>query len=228
MSRADEEHNAHRCPRCTLPTRWCICEAQQPLTSELAIDVLIHEREMERPTSTGHLIQRVFPATRHFVWKGRQPVDPAQVRLPGRELWILHPNGEEMPEPPPPSQVQVLLVDGSWKQSTAMMKTLHKLEGRRVRLPVAQLGGGTRFWLRNQQAEGYFSTAEALLHLMQLLGMHDTQAAFRLQFELHVYAVLCARGAKLGAAEYLSESPIAAAFPELVARLNHCRKDYYY
>ncbi len=225
MTRDDPLHNAHRCPRCSLPPRWCICEEQRPLSCALKVDVLMHDREAERPTSTGHLIQKVITDSQVHVWKAGHALDPGSLRRPERELWILHPNGEDLPSMlPPPHQVQVLLIDGSWKQATAMMKTVFGW-GRRVRLPV---NSASRYWLRNQPASGCLSTAEALLLLMKQFGLEENYAQFRLQFELHVYAVLCARGEKTEAAEYLRDSPIATAMPALVAKLNHCRKDYFH
>lgn len=227
MSRKDIYHNANRCTRCSLPPRWCICEQQKQVPCALKVDVLMHEREAERPTSTGHLIQKVITGANLHVWRPGHPTDYSTIRRPERELWILHPNGEEMPAVSDVNAMQILLIDGSWKQATAMMKTLPGL-GRRVRLPLLGLAGKSRFWLRNQLCEGQFSTAEALLYFMRAQGMQAEYEQFRLQFELHVYAMLCARGEKTEAAEYLLESPIATAMPELVAKLNHCRKDYFY
>jgi hypothetical protein len=42
----------------------------------------------------------------------------------------------------------------------------------------------------------------------------------RLQFELHVYANLRARGRKEAAAKFLAGSPVAAALPDLIEQLN--------
>jgi len=190
----------------------------------LKVDVLMHEREAFRPTSTGHLIRRVIEGAQTHVWEAGKPFAAGGLRAPEHELWILHPNGEELPAGPAPESLQVVLVDGSWKQATAMMKTLSGW-GRRVRLPIT---GQSRYWLRNQLGPEQFSTAEALLFLLKALGREEAHERFRLQFELHVYAMLCARGEKTEAAEYLQQSPVAAAMPALVAKLNHCRKDHYY
>jgi hypothetical protein len=91
--------------------------------------------------------------------------------------------------------------------------------GRRVRLPMA---GTSRYQLRAQNGEGRFSTFEAMLFLLEALGHSEPAARLRLQFELHVYAGLCARGRKAEAAAYLAASPVAAAFPELLAE--HARR----
>ena len=88
--------------------------------------------------------------------------------------------------------------------------------GRRVRLPMT---GESRYWLRTQAGAGKFSTAEALLFLLATLGLTAEHAALRAQFELHVWASLRSRGSKERAADYLRESPVPAAFPELLAYL---------
>ena len=46
------------------------------------------------------------------------------------------------------------------------------------------------------------------------------QEQLRLQFELHVYAGLRARGEKAAAERFLADSPVRAAFPKLLAKLN--------
>ena len=88
--------------------------------------------------------------------------------------------------------------------------------GRRVALPMT---GESRYWLRSQAGEGKFCTVEALMFLLAALGVEKAHAQLRLQFELHVYAGLCARGAKARAAEYLAGSPVRTSLPGLVEEL---------
>jgi DTW domain-containing protein YfiP len=107
------------------------------------------------------------------------------------------------------------LLDGTWRQAGDMSRAIESW-GRRVSLPMT---GESRYWLRTQAGEGKFCTAEALIFLLRELGHGVAHDQLRLQFELHVYAGLCARGAKAKAAEYLADSPVRAAFPELLERL---------
>jgi DTW domain-containing protein YfiP len=134
---------------------------------------------------------------------------------PGRALWILHPTGEPLPVSEPPAGLQVLLLDGTWIQSTGMLRGVESW-GRRVSLPMA---GESRYWLRSQAADDRFSTIEALMFLMAALGLAEQRAALQLQFELHVYAGLCARGKKVEAANYLFSSPVSGALKELLPTL---------
>lgn len=187
----------------------------------MRVDVLMHVMESYRPSSTGHLIKRVMPASgRHLIGRETTPTRE-QVVQPGRELWVLHPQGEALPTGPAPraETLQVLLLDGTWVQSTEMARHVGTW-GRRVRLPME---GESRYWLRTQAGAGRFSTIEALLFLMEALGLTEAHAVLRAQFELHVYATLRARGFKEKAAAYLATSPIGEAFPELLARLDERR-----
>ncbi len=199
-----------------MPLRWCICEAYQPVSSPLAIDVLMHYCEVHRPSSTGHLINHLLPASGHFIAGGGRPLDRAAIHRPDRDLWILHPKGELPPPDAAPACTQILLIDGSWKQASDLLRPL-KGWGRTVRLPMS---GSSRFWLRTQQSDGQFSTIEALLFLLASFGLAEAHAQLNLQFELHVYAGLLARGKQAEARRYLAGSPVREAFPALVAKLD--------
>jgi DTW domain-containing protein YfiP len=179
----------------------------------------MHHREQFRPTSTGNLIQRILPESRQHLWRRERRLSAAEVQVPGRELWILHPQGHPAPAGARPEEVQVVLLDGVWSETSAMAQEVVGW-GRAVSLPMT---GESRYWLRTQQDQGRFSTVEALLFLLRMFGLEDAHATLRLQFELHVYASLRVRGHKERAAEFLRDSPAAAAFPELLAQL-HVRR----
>ncbi len=185
-----------------------------PLPFEL--DVLMHHREQYRWSNTGHLLERVARPCRRHLWRRERRLTAADVRVGERELWILHPSGEAVPADVPLRQVQLVLLDGSWRESSAMAQEVRGW-GRLASLPMA---GESRFWLRAQADAGRFSTAEALLFFLRHLGLAQEHAALQLQFELHVYAHLRARGHKERALEFLSASPIATPFAELIAQLD--------
>jgi DTW domain-containing protein YfiP len=185
------------------------------IASALKVDVLMHHMEAWRPSSTGHLINRVVVDAGLHVYRKERGVVREEIVRPGRELWILHPTGEALPASAPPAGLQVLLLDGSWIQSTGMMRDVESW-GRRVSLPMA---GESRYWLRAQAADDRFSTIEALLFLMKALGMTAEYAQLQVQFELHVYAGLCARGKKAEAANYLFSSPVGETLKGLIPTL---------
>lgn len=220
MARSVVLASTPRCDRCRLAPRWCICDAFQAIECPLRIDVLIHHREFWRPTSTGRLINRVIPASRHHLFRREAPPTRAAVALPDRALWILHPRGEPLPSGASPADVQVLLLDGSWREA-ARMSLVTAPWGRLVRLPMS---GPSRYGLREQPHEGKYSTIESLLFLLAAFGLSEAEAQLRLQFELHVYAGLRARGAKAAADKFLAASPVRAAFPALLRKLDDRRR----
>lgn len=146
-------------------------------------------------------------------------MQPDELRRAGRELWILDAAGDPMPEGTAPESVQVVLLDGSWREASTMSRYVGSW-GHRVRLPMA---GESRYWLRDQQDNGRFSTAEALGFLFNAIGLTAQAEALRLQLELHVYAGLRARGSKETAFAFLQTSPLRDALPDLLAQL-HVRR----
>lgn len=204
-----------RCPRCQLPPRWCLCAAEEQAQCPLQIDLLLHQRELGRPTSTGRLIKRILPGARQHVWRPDAPLQETSIQSAGRELWILHPSGEPLPQAADPSSLQVLLLDGLWNETATMARATASW-GRLVQLPMQ---GASRYWLRAQQEGGRFSTAEALLFLLEALDLREAHAVLQRQFELHVYAGLRARGRTDLAAAFLEGSILQQALPEAIAAL---------
>ena len=219
MSRSVVLEGVPRCDQCSFPHRWCICGGFQPVEIPLQIDVLIHSHEFWRPTSTGRLINRVIPSSRGHKFHRETPPKRESIAQPGRPLWILHPRGDPLPTGAPPPDVQVLLLDGSWKEASRMLQAVEGW-GQRISLSMT---GPSRYRLRGQQGEGMYSTIEALLFLLATLSLTEAEAKLRLQFELHVYAGLRARGAKVAALEFLASSPVKDAFPELIKQLDERR-----
>lgn len=176
----------------------------------------MHHREMHRPSSTGHLIHRAVAGSRFHLWRRERWSSADEIRIPNKELWILHPSGRPMPLDARPERIHLLLLDGSWPESTDMARSVTSW-GKLVNLPMT---GESRFWLRAQQEGDRFSTMEALLFVLGALGLESIRQPLFAQFELLVYASLRSRGRKLKALEFLAGSCLPHAMPEMVSMLH--------
>jgi DTW domain-containing protein YfiP len=204
-----------------------------PVETRLMVQVLIHRLEQCRPSSTGNLVGRAVAGTVcHVFQRGNRYFPetgyPADTLVAGRELWVLHPSGDPLPEPaatdnsasqPPPT---VLLLDGSWRQAGEMLASMHG-RGRCVRLPDAATSEPSRYWLRNQARPDQLCTAEALMGVLTAVGEPEAARRLRLHFELHVYATLRVRGHRELAERYLGYSPLLTEAPDALDRL-HTRR----
>ena len=229
MGRSVVLAGAARCSGCSLPPRWCLCDALPPVATPLAVHVLIHRHELGKPSSTGRVVSRAVRGavchtyqrvSRHFPPAGF----PADACEPDRELWILHPTGEPLPAAPTATAaprgagIHILLLDGTWRQAGDMLRSVEG-RGRCVRLPDAA-AEPSRFWLRDQPAPRHVSTAESLVHVLQAIGESDAARQLRLHFELHVYATLLARGKREMAERYLGHSPLLTEARDVLDRLH--------
>jgi len=208
-----------RCPACLLPPRYCICGLLEPVETPVAIRVLIHAQERHKPSSSGALVGRAVPAAvlhtfsrvaRHLPPLG---LPPGSIP-PDRELLVLHPGGEPLAPRDLAVPSCLLLLDGTWRQAGEMLRGVEAL-GRRVRLPDAA-PRTSRFWLRRQHAPGFLSTAETLAVALDLVGDPTAARRLELHFELHVLAMLLARGRRESAERYLGESPLRESLPGLL------------
>lgn len=232
MGRSVVLAGAARCPRCSLPPRWCTCDLLPPVETRLSVHVLIHRHESRKPSSTGTLVARAVAGAVSHVYQRETKFFPAatfnaDALDPARELWILHPSGDPPPPrsdaglAPPNGHPHVLLLDGTWRQAGEMLRAVEGM-GRCVRLPDAS-AEPSRYWLRDQPGPATLSTAEAVMGILRTVGEHEADRGLHLHFELHVYATLLARGRREMAERYLGHSPLLGDAPEALARL-HARK----
>ncbi len=215
-----------RCPGCSLPPRWCVCDAFPAVAAPCEIHVLIHHAEQWKPSSTGRLLGRTIPTARLHTFQraSRFQADsclPASTVTPGQDLWILHPAGEPLTAhgavEPAAHAAAWLVLDGTWRQAGEMLRAVEH-QGRCVSLPQP-VDGSSRYWLRDQPGPRQLSTAETVIEVFAYLNATAAAHQLRLHFELHVYSSLLARGKREMAERYLGLSPLLTAAPEVVDRL---------
>lgn len=148
------------CPRCERPVSTCLCATlpSPPLAHRTELLILQHPAEAGHAKNTTALLTLGLQSARLL----RGEVFDANVAQPGAAL--LYPGEGEAAAPQHGSQL--ILLDGSWRQSRRLLAANPWLAALpRLALP-AQPG---RYALRRAHRSGQLSTLEAGLHALALL-----------------------------------------------------------
>ncbi len=164
----------------------CWCATLPALTPSLIqFFLLIHERELSRPTNTGHLVMQAITNTRQAVWARRQPpLDLINDIQSGRLVYLVFP--AEWAQAPaiatlPDSQVLLVLLDATWQEARKIYRQSSYLQS----LPVLSLMPTypSTFTLRRHQRPGHLSTAEVVTHILAQYGDTAQTSVFNTYYE---------------------------------------------
>ncbi len=172
--------SVNRCARCQLSQSTCICSWRVECQAQVEVVVLMHHDEIFKPTNTGRLIADILPKnTRCFEWSRTQPAqelldmlaDPQRYWLTlfpsDRNDKVVHESRDTLPRD---RQLTLLLLDGTWRQASRMLRSSHWLKN----LPQLNLPANAQGHYRIRQAlqDGQLSTAEAAAMALQICGEH--------------------------------------------------------
>ena len=173
------------CPRCERPLPTCLCATLPvpPLAHRTPLLILQHPAEAGHAKNTASLLTLGLQAVRLV----RGEVFDAGLAGPGAAL--LYPGAGEATAPQGVSQL--ILLDGSWRQSRRLLAANPWLAALpRLALP-AQPG---RYAIRRAHRPGQLSTLEAGLHALAMLeGGPERFAPLWAAFEAFVQAGLYRR-----------------------------------
>lgn len=194
-----------RCDYCQLAVYACICAWQPQLHARAEFVLLLHRIEIFKPTNTGRLIADIFPAQTHaFCWSRTEP-EQALLELlhdENRQCFIVFP--ADTPEAKAKSRAVVteipnnekiktfILLDATWKQSGRMFHLSRWLE----HVPCVSLPDGVLrgYAVRKSHQDDYFSTAEAAVLCLQMMGEQQNSDALLDYFQLFNEHYLATRG----------------------------------
>lgn len=170
------------CPKCLRPQRTCICHWVTP--TESAVEVLILQHPLEVGNAKGSVRLLQLSLARSEVLVGEvfaQQAMQALLQTPGaRYTILLYPDSPEdkgLNLAPPqqldrarlldPSQVRLIVLDGTWRKSRKMLY-LNSLLQQLPRLSLRDTPA-SRYLIRKAHSAGQLSTLEATCYaLMQL------------------------------------------------------------
>lgn len=148
------------CPRCERPATTCLCATlpDPPLAHRIGLLILQHPAEAGHAKNTAMLLARGLQRVR--LLRGER--FDAGLAAPGMAL--LYPG--DGPPAPPDGIEQLVLLDGSWRQSRRLLAANPWLAALpRLALPVQ----ASRYAIRRAHRPGQLSTVEAGLQALAWL-----------------------------------------------------------
>ena len=176
-----------RCPACLRALRGCICALARPVEPGVEVLILQHPLEVLEAKGTARLLHLCLPGSRLLVGEGFEPETLRQALFgswkpgsPPCQPVLLYPGANAASiatagEIRPP---RLVLIDGTWRKSRAMLRANPLLQGLpRLALPAGTPGGST---IRKAEAPGQLSSFEAAaLALARLRGWPAPHPALR-------------------------------------------------
>lgn len=183
MGRRKKNHA--RCEACGLHEELCLCADFTPSSLRTRVVLVMHRREVQKPTNTGRLARVAFTDVRTEI-RGGEPPDLTAHTAADRRTLVLFPSDdarvitravvEEDPRP-----VTLFVPDGTWGQARRAVRREAVLSEAEHIVPPA--GPETSYQLRHEHVEGGLATAEALARVLRVVegdaaGAH-LEAVFR-------------------------------------------------
>ncbi|TQV66935.1 DTW domain-containing protein [Exilibacterium tricleocarpae] len=171
--------HAELCRGCHLHPDACLCDQQPSLATRARFQLLVHPRELDRPTNTGHLVVNALESSRYHIWSRRQPPRALLEALaePQWDSYLVFPAGLPPTSPAPPAALperrQFVILDATWQEARKMLRQSPYL----ACLPRLSLPPDlrSRYSLRRHQPAGHLATAEVAVALLRL-GSEASQA----------------------------------------------------
>jgi DTW domain-containing protein YfiP len=190
---------AERCEHCRMHVARCICAFAPRLTLATRVVLVMHRREVAKPTATGPLALMTL-ANSELRVHGHQdrPVDLRDLVDGAHRLLALYPAEDARPlgagfRGDDPRPVTLVVPDGSWRQASKAVRRLPGLDrAEAVTLPP---GPPSRYRLRREPKEGGLATFEAIARVLGFLESPSVQAELEAFFERMVEATLATRAA---------------------------------
>lgn len=169
-----------------------------PLHTATRLALVIHRREVDKPTNTGRIGLLALRNAVMFV-RGHEdaPADLSALDDPARRLFLLFPREDAVVLTPEliasdPRPITLAVPDGSWAQTRRCARREEVLARAVAVLPPD--AGPTRYLLRHEHVEGGLGTGEAIARAFAVLEGQAVGDAIQRLFDLQVSRTLATRG----------------------------------
>ena len=199
-----------RCPVCGLHLELCLCAAIPVRDLSTAFVVVQHNRERNKPTSTGRVAAAALRAPLvHYGAQG-ESLDTTTLEDPDTDYYVLFPaEGAAVVDaaataPAPGRRRCFVILDGTWHQCSRMARRAARIEA----MPHLTLPPGppSRWGVRTPPHPGALCTFEAATRLVEVL--HGPAAAAPMA---EFFALLSARMLGMRGRPPADHAPLADA-----------------
>ncbi len=163
------DNHAQRCATCRMHATLCICPLVPRLETRTRVTVLVHHREVRKPSNTGRLAALCLErSTLEIVGQRHRLIEPP--RIADEVPLLMFPDDDAVPitryassEKP----IALFVPDGSWHQAKKMRRRGPGLGA----FPCVTLPdlGRTEYRLRAESREGGLATLEAIARAIGIL-----------------------------------------------------------
>lgn len=176
----------------------CLCANLPRLELLTRVVLIMHHREVSKPTATGPLALLALEGSRLCV-HGEQgaPLDLSAEHSADRRVLLLFPREDARLLTPElvaqdPRPVTLLVPDGNWRQASRASRRIPGVA--QAECVALAPGPPTRYRLRNEPKLGGLATFEALARALGVLESLAVQQQLEALFERMVEATLSTRG----------------------------------
>ncbi len=189
-----------RCGACMMGTNSCICQWRRSLSCQLEFILIMHRKEVLKPTNTGRLIADTFPHnTQAFLWDRTEPSSDLlnAINDPSKNIMVLFPSTTALPLTSYMSSQQtqkhdkpmtIVLLDGTWKQASKMMRLSPWLQHLSHAAITIEALPSVDF-IRKAQGTEQLSTAQAAAY--SLMNVGELQAGEALHHYFTIFNEHC-------------------------------------
>lgn len=177
----------------------CICEHIPRLSTRTRLCLVMHCREVKKPTATAPLALAALSNSELYEHgaKGR-PLDLSHLHQHERRVLVLFPSEDARPlsaafleEDRRP--VTLVVPDGNWRQATRIPQRVPGVtRAERVTLTA---GAPTRWGIRRETRDEGLATFEAIARAFGILESPEIQASLEAVFDRMVQTTIAQRGA---------------------------------
>lgn len=187
-----------RCARCRVHEDRCICREIPRYGLSSRLSLVMHCRELVKPTATGPLALAALTNSELFV-HGRpdEPLDLNPLFEEGRRVLLLFPGDGARPLSPElkaqdSRPITLVVPDGNWRQASRIPQRVPGLE--RAERVTLSAGAPTRWGLRRETRADGLSTFEAIARAFGVLESSEVQEGLETLFDRMVAVSFAARG----------------------------------